>query len=188
MNRNDPAIKGENLHGKMSLHLINSQAPPMVHVTRSIRPEVVLFGQEQRLQAPFALEAGKSTVVKADTPDRVVISRFALGEPDREMVTGNRVDEVIRGIVDAGGHYPDVVQFLHAAKVAGVLASRFEVEAVPPAGRQYDRRQKDGGGASDGGFAVLEALPNLFGSRGGEESDASVEDSTTDSDDGGSAE
>lgn len=187
MNRNDPAIKGEDLHGKLSLHIINSQAAPMVHVTRSIRPEVVLFGQDQRLATPFTLEAGKSTIVKADAPDRIVVSRFALGEPDREVVSGNRVDEVIRSIVDSGGHYPDVVQFLHAAKLAGVLGSRFEVEAVPQAGRQYDRPQKEGEAqARNSGFEVLEALPNLFGRRGVEEADASGEADSSAAADSGS--
>ena len=182
MNRNDPAIKGDNLHDKLSLHVIKSQATPMVHVTRSIRPEVVLFGDEQWLQTPFTLEAGKSTIVKAESPEHVVVSRFVLGEPDREINTTSRAEDVIRAIIEAGGHYPDVVQFLHAAKVQGALTSRFEVEAVPQAGRQYDRpKQDDEAKSESANFEVLGALPNLFGRRGGEfESDDSTAEQTPD--------
>jgi hypothetical protein len=139
----------------------------MVHVTRSIRPELVLFGDDQWVQAPFTLEAGKTTVVKAESPGRVVVSRFALGEPDREIITTARVEDIVRAVIEAGGHYPDVVQFLHAAKISGVLASRFEVEAVPQAGRLYDRPRQDSGGKEESGnFEVLGSLPNLFGRRG----------------------
>jgi flagellar basal body P-ring protein FlgI len=185
MNRSDPHIKGEDLQAKLTLHVIPSAAPPMVHVTRSIRPEIVLFGQDQRLIAPFTLEAGKSTVVKAESPDRVVISRFALNEPDRELVTSGRLDEIIRAVIEAGGHYPDVVQLLHAAKLQGALASRFEVEAVPQAGRSYDRpgvAGADRGGRSS--FAVLASLPDLFGRRDGEPAppDDSTEGSSSDGD------
>jgi hypothetical protein len=178
MNRNDPAIKGENLEDKLTLHVIKSQATPMVHVTRSIRPELVLFGDNQWLQTPFTLEAGKSTIVKAESPEHVVVSRFTLGEPDREINTTSRVEDVARAIIEAGGHYPDIVQFLHAAKVQGLLASRFEVEAVPQAGRHYDRPQQDGDAKSESAnFEVLGTLPNLFGRRA---SDAESGESTGD--------
>jgi flagellar basal body P-ring protein FlgI len=179
MNRDDPLVKGEQLHGKLTLHVIPTTAPPLVHVTRSVRPEVVLFGQDQYLQTPFTLEAGKSTVVKATTPDRVVISRFALGEPDRELVTSSRVEDVIRAVIEAGGHYPDVVQLLHAARLQGALAGRFEVEAIPQAGRNYDRPPDgDKQDADRSGFEVLGSLPNLFGRRAADPS--ATDDSTTD--------
>jgi flagellar basal body P-ring protein FlgI len=178
MNRDDPLVKGEELHGKLTLHVIPTTAPPLVHVTRSIRPEVVLFGQDQYLQTPFTLEAGKSTVVKATAPDRVVISRFALGEPDRELVTSSRVEDVIRAVVEAGGQYPDVVQLLHAARLQGALAARFEVDAVPQAGRSYDRPAADGDKTDRSSFEVLGSLPNLFGRRAADVPD--TDDSTSD--------
>jgi hypothetical protein len=182
MNRNDPAIKGEQLGDKLSLHVIKSQSTPLVHVTRSIRPELVLFADNQWLQTPFTLEAGKSMVVKAEAPEHVTVSRFALGEPDREITTTSRVEDVVRAIIEAGGHYPDVVHFLHAAKIHGALASRFEVEAVPQAGRRYDRpRQEDGAKGETTNFEVLGSLPNLFGRRDGDtESDDSTAERTAD--------
>jgi flagellar basal body P-ring protein FlgI len=178
MNRNDPLIQGENLQDKLSLHIIPTSAPPMVHVMRSFRPEVVLFGQDQRLQTPFTLEAGKSTVVKGQSPDRVVISRFALGEPDREIITTNRLDEIVRGVIEAGGHYPDVVHLLHSAKMTGALAARFEVDALPQAGRAYNRAgQVDDAQKEKSNFEVFGSLPNLFGRRN---ADDVIDDSTAD--------
>ncbi len=166
MNKNDPLVRGENLSDKLSLHIIASTCTPMVHVTRSYRAEVVLFGQEQRFQAPFTLEAGKAIVVKAETDDQVVISRFAIGAPDRQLVVSSRIEEVIRAVVAIGGHYPDVVQLLQSARVARTLPTRLEVDALPAAGRRYDRGvNSEGSEADDQQFEVTGSLPNLFGNR-----------------------
>jgi hypothetical protein len=165
MDRNDSLVKGEDLHGKLMLHVLPSSAAPMVHVTRSIRPEIVLFGQDQRIQIPFTLEAGKSVIVRGESPERVVISRFTVGEPDRQLIVSNRLDEIIRAIVEVGGHYPDVVQLLHAAKIENRLPGRFEVDAIPQAGRPYNRKQSTDAGEDSQFFEVLGSLPNLFGRR-----------------------
>ena len=39
MNSNDPIIRGENLGGQFSYHVLNTSGPPMIHVTRSFRPK-----------------------------------------------------------------------------------------------------------------------------------------------------
>ena len=111
----------------------------MIHVTRSRLPEIVLFGSQQRLECPLALEAGNQIMVRGVKPGEIAVSKFAANEPDQKRIVSDRVDEVIRAIVELGGTYPDVVQALQAAKSAGALASRFEVDALPEAGRTYDR-------------------------------------------------
>jgi hypothetical protein len=79
---------------------------------------------------------------------------------------------VIRAIVGLGGTYPDVVQALQQAKADGALVSRFEVDALPQAGRSYDRvaakSKSDGDVGSDEGadqtpsIEVATPLPDLF--------------------------
>ena len=141
MNPNDPLVLGERLGDQFGYHVLDTQGPPMIHVSRSHRAEIVLFGHEQRLSAPFFLEAGGRIIVRHSKtkPDEVVVSRFAVGEADQQRVVSTRVDDVIRAIVEIGGTYPDVVQALAQAKACGALASRFEVDAVPGPGRIYDR-------------------------------------------------
>ena len=58
MNPNDGLVKGEDLGGQFSYHVLPTTGPQMIHVTRSIRPEVVVFGHQQRLETPLILEAG----------------------------------------------------------------------------------------------------------------------------------
>ena len=134
MNPNDPSIRGENLGGQFGYHVLNTAGPPMIHVTRSYRPEVVVFGHEQTLEAPFVLEAGKSILVKG-------VGRqgdgqpLCSGKPDQKRIVSTKVDDVIRAIVELGGTYPDVVQALQHAKTCGALDSRFEVDALPDGDR-----------------------------------------------------
>ncbi|MEX0978593.1 MAG: flagellar basal body P-ring protein FlgI [Pirellulales bacterium] len=169
MNPNDSLIRGENLGGQFGFHVLGTTGPAMIHVTRSYRPEVVMFGHEQKLQTPFVLDAGKSILVKGTAPDKVTVSRFAVGQPDQKRVVSSKVDEIIRAIVELGGTYPDVVQALQHAKNNHSLAARFEVDALPDGDREY--RHKDGlaegsvTASDDGRVVVANPLPELFFSR-----------------------
>jgi hypothetical protein len=112
----------------------------MVHVTRSHRPEIVLFGHEQVLKTPLVLDAGKKIMLRSTEPGKIVVSRFATNEGDQKRVISARLDEVIRTIVELGGTYPDVVQALQQAKVLGALTARLEMDALPQGGRRYTRQ------------------------------------------------
>lgn len=171
MNSQDALVQGEKLGDEFSYHVVDSNGPPMIHVTRSYRPEVVLFGRSHPLIAPFVLEAGKHILVKADGPEQVTISKFAINQPDQKRVVAMQADEMIRAIVDLGGTYPDVVQVLQQAKAKNVLVSRFEVDALPRAGRRYYRdpngeeQNADPNATEDNGILVSNPTPDLFGER-----------------------
>jgi flagellar basal body P-ring protein FlgI len=143
MNRREPLVQGEELGNQFTYHVLDVEGPAMVHVTRSRRPELVIFGKDQRLVTPLALEAGKKIMLTTLDQDHVTVSRFALNEPDQKRVVSTSLDEVIRAIVDLGGTYPDVVQALQQAKSTGALAARFEVDALPKGGRTYWRKGLD---------------------------------------------
>jgi flagellar basal body P-ring protein FlgI len=166
-NSSDPLIRGENLGGQFSYHVLNTAGPPMVHVTRSYRPEIVLFSHEQQLQPPFVLEAGKSILVKA-AADKVTVSKFSVGKPDQKRVVSTKVDDVVRAIVELGGTYPDVVQALQQAKACQALVGRFEVDALPDGDRAYRHKEEGPAGgrpeATAGEIEVASPLPALFSS------------------------
>ena len=171
MNPNDPLIRGENLGGHFGYHLLNSGGPPMIHVTRSYRPEVVMFGHEQVFEAPFVLEAGKSILAKATADDKVVVSKFVVGQPDQKRVVSTKVDEVIRAIVELGGTYPDVVQALQQAKSSHALSGRFEVDALPDGDRPYRHKEDVAEGSDAPGaeerIVVGSPMPDLFSTKNG---------------------
>jgi hypothetical protein len=161
MNKNDPAIAGQNLGGKLYLHSVSSRAPAMVHVSRTFRPEVVLFGGPQQLLGPMTIEAGKSIVVKINDDQKVTISRFVVGEADKKIEVDHELANVIRGVIEIGGHYPDVVHMLHEADRLKTLTSRFEIDCLPQVGRKIarDRNSKE----SDMSDLRSTLMPNLFG-------------------------
>jgi hypothetical protein len=126
----------------------------MVHLTRSRRPELVLFGEQQRLLTPLTVNAGPHIMVTSQGGDKVSVSRFSPNEPDRRREVPADLDQVIRAIVDVGGSYPDVVQALQEAKAGGSLPSRLEIDALPEAGRSYDRDAQEGGDSNPDGDSV----------------------------------
>jgi len=140
-NRNplDQTIRGEWLGEQFSYHGINTQAPPMVHLTAQKHPEIVLFGTDIFLQQPFALDAGPFIFVNGQTPYEVVVSKFATTGIDERRTVSNRLDAIIRAVVDMGGTYPDVVQMIRYADKTKVLSCRLEIDCLPEANRPYQR-------------------------------------------------
>lgn len=137
MNKNDPIVEGEDLDGQFTLHLVKSSGPPMVHVTHSLRPEIVLFGSGQRLQLPVTLDAGQHILVNGSNGRDLTVSRFTPGLPAQQRSVEPDLEQVIRTVVDLGGTYPDVVQMLQEARDSGALTSWFRVDAVPDVERTH---------------------------------------------------
>ena len=173
MNHHDPLLHDENLGSEFHYHVLDVPGPDMVHVTQSHLPEIVLFGKDQPLKMPLMLDAGKTILVNGMKGDTITVSHFAPGVEPKQLVVPPKVDEVIRAIVSLGGTYPDVVQALQQAKADGALLSRFEVDALPQSGREYDRDEEqvraDGDKpaavalGSEKAMEVATPLPNLFG-------------------------
>jgi hypothetical protein len=170
MNSRDALVAGERLSDQFSYHVLDTTGPSLIHATHNRRPELVLFGKDQRLGTPLAVNAGTQIMVTSRGPDEIAVSKYAVEDADQKRVVSTRVDEVVRAIVELGGTYPDVVQLLQEAKAAGALPSRFEVDALPEAGRTYPRLAADsteGSDASDEATATPSSpAPELFSKRG----------------------
>jgi flagellar basal body P-ring protein FlgI len=139
MNPKDPFVRGEVFGDQFHYHLLDVSGPAMIHVTHSRLPELVLFGKDQEFKTPFTLCAGNQIIVKSDEAGEITVSKFAVKEADQKRFVSKKIDEVVRAIVELGGTYPDVVEALQEAKATGALTSRFEVDALPEAGRTYER-------------------------------------------------
>ena len=137
----DPFIQGERLDDQFHYHLVDTEGTAMIHVAKSKRPEIVLFGREQEFQLPLVADAGKHILItgRGLSSDGVKVSRFERGKPDEYRLVSRSVDDVIRAIVELGGSYPDVVQALQQAKQAGALQSRLSFDALPDETRTYRR-------------------------------------------------
>ena len=139
INNQAPLVQGEILGGKFHYHVLDVAGPPMIHATRSRLAELVLFGAGQKFMTPLTLNAGNEIMVTSSGGDEVSVSKYSVADGDQKRIVSTSVDDVIRAIVELGGAYPDVVQALAEAKKLGSLDARFEVDALPQAGRTYDR-------------------------------------------------
>lgn len=137
MDRNLPLVRGERLGETCGLHVLDVEGPPLVHATRSFRPEFVFFGTEHPVADGLRVEAGGGIVVVVEG-QTATIRRFVPDEPDREVQVGATADAVVRGVIEIGGTYPDAVQFLQQAATARGLPSRLVFDAVPT---PFDGRQ-----------------------------------------------
>ncbi len=150
----DPMVAGVVMNDSFTLNQVNSSGPPMVHVSRIIRPEIVLFGDDHQLMSPVVLFAGRDIVVRDDGADGVTVARLSVGDEDDQVVCSRNLHDVIETVCELNGGYADVVRILTEAKRTGALQSRLEFSAIPTESRTYDRdldRQEPGaeGGPSN---------------------------------------
>lgn len=136
MDPSAPLIRGEQLGDACSLHVLDVEGPPLIHATRSHRPEIVLFGSSHPLADGLRAEAGSALVVVVEG-STATVSRFLPGEPDEHRETPARVEAVVRAIIELGGSYPDAIQFLQQASSSRCLDSRLAFDAVAD---EYDGR------------------------------------------------
>jgi len=131
-----PLVRGERLGEACSMHVIDVDGPPLIHVTRSHRPEVVFFGAEHPVADGLRAEAGASIVVVVDG-DTATLTRFTPGQSDQQAEVPATADAIVRSVVGLGGTYPDAVQFLQQASAARAIQSRLAFDAVP---HEFDGR------------------------------------------------
>ncbi len=136
----DSILRGEDMQGKFTYHVLDVAGPPMIHVTSSHRPEIVLFGKQHALKLPLVLDAGPKILINGLSGGQIKVSHFDGTTQQRTVSTD--VEAVIRAVVELGGTYPDVVQMLQQAKKSGALSSRFRVNALPEGGREFLKSEK----------------------------------------------
>ena len=158
-NAKDPAVRGEMLGDQMALHVVKSEGPSMVHISRSRKAEVAIFGDNIRL-APVVLATSNHVTVKYVGKGQFRVSRFAPGEEDQQILCSDQLADITRQIIAVGGTYPDVAHVIRAAKEKNALSARVEVDALPRPGRKYYR---DGDtGSQTPSVEVASPLPTLF--------------------------
>ena len=135
----DPVLGGKLVADKFYIHEVHSAGPPLIHVSRQERAEIVLFGGDHYFAEPLVLFVGKEIVVRSAEPGRATVRRLTAGEHDDQRTVSIQVADVLDAVVEFGASYADVVQALSEAKRTGALASRLEFSAIPHVGRTFSR-------------------------------------------------
>jgi hypothetical protein len=134
----EETVQGEQLKKSFWLHRIAPESPPLIHVATSRRPEIVLFGENASLIAPFAVLAGEFTVTAGRNDQHCTISRISLRHGKSRRQCSLRVEDVLRTLTDMGGTYPDCVEVLRRLDRTQSLTCRVAVDALPQATSVYD--------------------------------------------------
>ena len=134
-----------------SLYIVDCEGPPMVHVSRNQRCEIVLFGKAQKMLTPIVLGAGGPLLLNAsDGDDKVQISKITtktLDAPETRVNAPLDLTEIIREMANLGASYPDVVGVLASASSQKNLPGPYVVDAVPAPNKAYDEAQLAGASA-----------------------------------------
>lgn len=157
LDKSDPFIAGEQFNQDFWLHVLETKGSPMVHITHRKRAEIVLFGKEQEFKTPLLLRAGyKILVTSKPGSNQITITRFNRSGEDKRKLVSARVEDVIRACAEFGASYPDLAGLLLQAQQQNNLPGRFEVDALPQAGRVFIR------GGSETRVSRPSFTPNLF--------------------------
>lgn len=137
LNESDPAVAGTVMKGDYKLHALRREGPPLVHVTHHTKAEVVIFGDQQKLQLPAALQAGPHIQVVA-TPgsSEVSVSRYSGGVSKKKIVAPT-LTTIIEACDELGATYPDIVALLIQADKQHNLPGKLAIDALPSGGRTY---------------------------------------------------
>jgi flagellar basal body P-ring protein FlgI len=123
-----------------SLYVVDSEGPPLVHVSRSRRSEIVIFGRELKLLPPIVLDTGPILLNASQYDDKLEISKIMAsrsGESDTKISTTLDVAEVVKRTANLGATYPDVVAILERADRQKNLPGKLVVDAIPTANSKY---------------------------------------------------
>ncbi len=161
-NPRDPLVRGELLGKKFRYHTVGTTNEPMIHFSRARRAEIVVFGQDLRIQPPEFLFAGKEILIKRVDRETLQLSRFSTDGEDVHLTSSTKLDDIIRAIVQLDGGYAEVFAAVKEAKAGGLLDARLEVDALSHPNRRYQRDDEGSEAEPEPRFHVTNPIPDLF--------------------------
>ena len=123
-----------------ALYIVDSEGPPVIHISRTRRSEIVVFGRSQKLLPPIVLGTGAILLNAADKDEELEISKIVpskFKDSDIKFRTSLDLPEMIRRVANLGATYPEVVSILEAANRQRNLPGSLVVDAVPQSNMDY---------------------------------------------------
>ena len=160
--------KGDWLADDFYFHVVPSTATPMLHVSRSKRPEVVVFGEQQTFDSSF-LYVVSGLTIKGDGKGSMLLIRYSPEKGEERRVCSPSVIDVIRNLAALNCSYTMLTGILRDAKQQEKLSSRFVINAVPKLNRDYQPDSESEPVAESSNRYIRGQLPDLF--RTGDNSD-----------------
>ena len=90
---------GRAVEDPFKLYLVDSEGPPLIHIARTHRCEIVVFGQNTKLLPPIVLGKGSIFLNASDGDEKIEISKIVpsrTGEGDQKVYSSLNLGDVIR--------------------------------------------------------------------------------------------
>ena len=133
-----------------TLFMVDCEGPPLIHIARTRRCEIVVFGRGQKIMTPIVLGTGSILLNASEGDETLQISKIVpnrVDDSDPKVVSSLDLGDVIRRTANLGASYPEVVDILLAASKQKNLPGPLVVDAVPAPSPDYDALQITGEGA-----------------------------------------
>ena len=135
-------MAGQWLSHDFKLCVLDNQAPPLLHFSRSDLAEIVVFNDSQTFSDKFLyVESGLTVKSKAD--GTVSIATYHSDDSFRATCS-DRVSDVIQTVSQAGYGYETLLKMVRLAMKEGTLNGRLVVDATPKVGRRYQSKTTSG--------------------------------------------
>ncbi len=138
----DPQVSGQAVGETGTILQIASAGPPLIAVSLSQVPEIVIFGDNPPLQLPSFEYVTPKMMINTQPDGKVTVSHFEAGKDDRQVHTTADLRSLLTAISEVGGTYGNWVSFIREASQKGYLAEPIALNPIPEAGRRYEREQE----------------------------------------------
>jgi flagellar basal body P-ring protein FlgI len=115
------------------LYLVDCEGPPMIHVARTRRCEVVVFGRGAKLLTPVVLGTGSYLLNASDGDETIEVSKIApkVAGGESKVSSSLELGDILRRTANLGATYPELVTILQSAERQRNLPGPLVIDAVP---------------------------------------------------------
>ena len=140
------------------LHAIPVESKPMVHFSRSKRPEIVVFGDARVSDDFLYVEPGTATIRSAGTGMLKLID-YSAEHRGQETICSTKIKDLVETLANHNFSYGKILRVLRGSRQDETLVARLVVNAVPGANRQYDDFESN---LEESSRYVAEVPPEMF--------------------------
>jgi len=129
----DMAVEGKWLADDFYYHVVPSTAPPVLHFSKSKRPEIVVFGENQTVSDNF-LHVEPGLTVRGIGNGKVEIVRYSVDNGPIRKACSTQIAELIPTVASVGVDYSTLLSMFRDGKQNKLIDTRLVVNAVPRIG------------------------------------------------------
>ncbi|MFO1065223.1 MAG: HEAT repeat domain-containing protein [Pirellulales bacterium] len=136
-------VSGEQVGETGKILSISSPGAPLVAVSLSQVPEVVIFGESPKVQLPVFMYVNPRLMLRVKGPDRISISHLAPDKEDRLTECNADLHSLLAAMAEVGAGYGDWVSLLRQLKEGNHIAAEVAMNPIPISGRKFERNESE---------------------------------------------